>query len=589
MFSVGSFLAHEPLGSRTQVERYPKSQTHIRMALPAPVVSFLESSRPHAVLDKNQFDNLACLLELVDGISNAKVQQLLDATGPRPCLMVYSSDGTPARVSKRLMYKVAPSSGTEAFSFHRSGKGLREFLLQRVFYKAFDGLGRPRLVVEVHAPRPLLHGKKATDMFAACVQDVPLLPERKQEGITISQYCFDRLCFGALSRLCLQRHEEFHQLRAEEPGANFQRLLDWVVCTPCCNHDVQNSLKWSLKPHVHSPSVYDDLYLGIESIRNSHEYLHKAIPAFLGSTLQRADRIDEEHDVQQFWVAMGVEPVMLDILVQLNPRWSEGRLLVSTQLADSQTVDQLHTCLAYLLRLQKTSESRWATIGRACRALVACFSMGLPALVQEARRQGASDYYLGGFWKMDASSKEYMAVASLSSYLPDTLLQELLCDDRLATRSLELEEHAFAELEWLGSLSDYVWHRVVSTLGLSWSVQQLRSSVLKAAHTSQAYVEFKFLKTLRSLPWSLGRGEPAENLAALLSEPEPPVHQVAAQIWQLGQAGFWGKKPPHPKPPSSLVGGGGQTHIILYQCSSLHGLRRPRGQTPIVPLSSRGR
>ena len=185
----------------------------------------------------------------------------------------------------------------KGFSFHRTGKGLREFLLQRALYKAFDGAGKPLLAMHVHAPRPLLQGKKARDLFAACHEDLQLLPEQKAQGICISQYSFDRACFAALSRLCLQRHEDFHQQRSSEANANLARLLDWVVCTPCCNHDLQNSLKWTLMAHVTSPSMYEDLYVGIESIRNSHEYLHKAIPLFLGKTLEIEDTPEDEQAV----------------------------------------------------------------------------------------------------------------------------------------------------------------------------------------------------------------------------------------------------------------------------------------------------
>ena len=138
---------------------------------------------------------------------------------------------------------------------------------------------------------------------------------------------------------------------------------------------------------------------------------------------------------------------------------------------------------------------------------------------------------------MVSSAKEYIAVAALSSYLPETLLQEVLQDDRLALRSLELEEHAAAEIEWLGSLSTFVWQRMIAALEICLTPHELRAAVLKAAHTAHAYAEIKFMQTLRQLPWSLGRGDVIENLNNLLALPTAPEHTLAAQIWQLGSLG----------------------------------------------------
>ena len=92
----------------------PAHPTYLSMALPEPVASFPASSRVHAVLDKRQLDDLACFLDL-DVMASRKVQQFLDARGPRLCLIVYSSDGTPARFSKSLVYKV-PSDGVSESS-----------------------------------------------------------------------------------------------------------------------------------------------------------------------------------------------------------------------------------------------------------------------------------------------------------------------------------------------------------------------------------------------------------------------------------------------------------------------------------------
>ena len=106
----------------------------------------------------------------------------------------------------------------------------------------------------------------------------------------------------------------------------------------------------------------------------------------------------------------------------------------------------------------------------------------------------------------------------MSSYISETLLQELLVDDRLALRSLEVEG-----------------------MDLDMTVIGLKAAVLKAAHTSLAYADTKCFSTLRKLPWSLSRGDLATNVQQLISRPGPPDHPVAAQIWHLGSLGLPGR------------------------------------------------
>ena len=164
-------------------------------------------------------DRLACYSEEVDALAAAKTQHLADSRGPRPSTPQRPHQPVcPRRLSTRSPHALVRRCFPE--TFNRSGKGLHEFLLQRVFWKAFDDSARPRLAVQIYAPRPLLQGKKATDLFAVCLQGAPLLQERKCEGICITQSVFDRECFGSLTRLCLQPHEEHHQQHSSEPTGN---------------------------------------------------------------------------------------------------------------------------------------------------------------------------------------------------------------------------------------------------------------------------------------------------------------------------------------------------------------------------------
>ena len=80
----------------------------------------------------------------------------------------------------------------------------------------------------------------------------PTLRELGHRGISLSHYAFDRAVFSACSRKMLQLHmenDEAYSMRSPDDASSL-RLTNWQVITPCCNHDVQNALKWSLSGHV---------------------------------------------------------------------------------------------------------------------------------------------------------------------------------------------------------------------------------------------------------------------------------------------------------------------------------------------------
>eukprot|EP00973_Karenia_brevis_P071768 9972649-Karenia_brevis.AAC.1 len=68
--------------------------------------------------------------------------------------------------------------------------------------------------------------------------------------------------------------------------ANWQAHMTWNIVVGCATHDVQNSLKWAAQQHLADPaSALSDLYISIESIRNSYAHITSAIPEFLDKYL----------------------------------------------------------------------------------------------------------------------------------------------------------------------------------------------------------------------------------------------------------------------------------------------------------------
>ena len=65
----------------------------------------------------------------------------------------------------------------------------------------------------------------------------------------------------------------------------------------------------------------------------------------------------------------------------------------------------------------------------------------------------------------------------------------------------------------------------------------LRDDVIHGGHASIAYFQWRAMKPLGELPFSLAVGDHRRNLDMLLEGPQPQ-EDMAAQIWILGTAGY---------------------------------------------------
>eukprot|EP00971_Amphidinium_carterae_P230639 4577290-Amphidinium_carterae.1 len=60
------------------------------------------------------------------------------------------------------------------------------------------------------------------------------------------------------------------------------------------------------------------------------------------------------------------------------------------------------------MRFRRASESRWVTIGEACRTITAARLCGLDGLLEQVRAvPGTSDFYLGGVTRMTPDVAAY--------------------------------------------------------------------------------------------------------------------------------------------------------------------------------------
>ena len=95
-------------------------------------------------------------------------------------------------------------------------------------------------------------GKTAWCLCSAAKQFFPSLRDFGHDGIAIAYFAFDRAMYSALSAKLRQMHILSVDLAEATggPEAWLRGQLEWVISTPCCNHDMHNGLKWALADHI---------------------------------------------------------------------------------------------------------------------------------------------------------------------------------------------------------------------------------------------------------------------------------------------------------------------------------------------------
>ena len=500
---------------------------------------YRDFAKPHKVVPKDEVRTCFRLCELSWYYQVLKARHVVEQAEGRPVLYSYGSDSTPMLTTSTVS-SPSPIAGKIV---RKAGRGL-EYLLERAFVVTTNGSGELLKAALFKPPTPLDKGKGAWQCFSASCDFFPMLRRLGHRGIAISHYVFDRALFGSLQTKQKQKHALYYELAGGEEGKSGEVALadlqDWVIATGCANHDSQNALKWSLVGHSQEGEVITKLHVSIESLRNAYNHLHSHLNAFVCSSLCFVDAAHDPSEVYQFWIDLGVESGVAELLAELNLQWepSSGQLQVhASQASREDLTEAISGVILTLLRFKKFTDSRWTTVGDSCRSLVAALHVGLDGLVRTARKDPeTSDYHLHGIVQLDASARRYATIAAMCARVPDAALLELLQDDRLALRVDIVESAVKDEMDWLSRVQPFTWARLSSFLEDA-SPQSLRSDVLMAGHVASAFISRKFLAPAKEYPWRLARGDVSANITAL-ADAADVKDETTAKIQQLARLGF---------------------------------------------------
>ena len=425
---------------------------------------FSRLAKASSFISSGDQSRLSTLCVLLLAHSQKKAKALVQQAGQKPVLVSYSADP-----SALLLTDTATSSSTPSLT--RKGRVLVDFLLQRVVYKFLDEERQSQLHMVLGMPVPLSKGKAAPNLFTAAAKLDPMIRSWDHPGIVLQHSVCDRAIHSALENLLRARQAAYyhpeHGMVSEE-DAGYKALQDMWFSTPCAAHAAQNSIQWSL-PSLCSPQVLQNLHVAIESLRNSFSLLREHLWTFLQRHVAFRGTPHDEDEARCLWAALGVDASMLPTFAEVHPVWEGDRLMIGSSLVENHNATALVSdVILYLFRWRKFTESRFTSLGVACRSLLASLVAGLPALVQLTRDDPhATDFHLQGFGKLDQQTRHACVVIALCTWPAESLMYELLDDDRLGRRSKELWEQCVEETKYLMGIGHEVWHTLAASIALS--------------------------------------------------------------------------------------------------------------------------
>ena len=181
-------------------------------------------------------------------------------------------------------------------------------------------------------PVPLTHGKSAPAILAASHRDWKSLRSIGHSGCCVEHYVWDRAGISALERLTRQWHlaQDMTLLPPDVPE-EIARLTEFVCVTPCALHDAQNAFRWGLYEQCNDSALQRDVYIAIESLRNSSDLISRHISEWIASRLSLVPRRGEAwvDRQRQLWHALDVDLETVDMMAaDLQLCWGGGRLCV---------------------------------------------------------------------------------------------------------------------------------------------------------------------------------------------------------------------------------------------------------------------
>ena len=281
--------------------------------------------RASGSLSRDDLKALDVGCEVTKEVLLRRVQDLVRDARGGSILTSKSCDGTPINVALWTSHTLRPGKKIKT-----KGREGVEFLVSNQFVRAFMPAGDTRTAVVMAEAVPLHKTKRAAAILAAAHKGWVDLRALGHKGPLIDHFVWDR---AGLTRL---EHDSrlWHAARPRyEPPADLDpdtfAKLNFFVVTPCSLHDSQNAFRWGKLNQFQDKSLMRDLYISVESLRNSADLISTRICSWISRMLSYAPPRGEDwtNKRRELLDALGVDMDTVSIITDdLQLCWEDGRL-----------------------------------------------------------------------------------------------------------------------------------------------------------------------------------------------------------------------------------------------------------------------
>ena len=243
---------------------------------------------------------------------------------------VYGSDCTPIKHRKRIQMAAG------GLCIRREGTDVADWLAERCFLVASNG---ERIAV-FFEPRRLTN-KTAWCHYQAWMELRHDLRASGHDAMVHRHFVYDRaICEPLFRYQCQFFHAEYIREQADrgEARACENHIKTFNTVSECFNHDCHSALEWAIKSVGYGDrDTLRYAFVAVESLRQGYIELVKMVPSWAVGVL-RFETIDYDRYLG-LWRAVGVDPKLLGLLIELQFRFVNGYLVVADRWRENAALD----------------------------------------------------------------------------------------------------------------------------------------------------------------------------------------------------------------------------------------------------------
>ena len=297
-----------------------------------------------------------------------------------------------------------------------------------------------------------------------------------------------------------------------------------------------------LRPPCVIEETLDNIHIALKSLIKTSATLREEIHTFVIRHVGYDDGAERDWtQYEEFWHALQVDPLMVEQLKLLRPRWDSDTktLFINGALREDKThLKSVTGLLFWASSWVNFSDTRFGKVGSCGRRWLISQAMGYGEIYEIIyANPKISKYHSSGYRRMQQPERLLLTTASFSTYPVESFILEMLEDDRFYLRADSLWSDILAESQFVCNISDAVWDLIVDTGGITIDGSTFREYVVEAMHVSIGFVYQEAFWELGKPPVALTQGNLTANVARLSEQVDEPTDRVSRQLWHCLRMG----------------------------------------------------